>query len=37
MFHVASLDAADVVVSDKELAPEYIELLQSDKIDVRLA
>ena len=37
MFPVAPLDAADVVVSDKELAPEYVELLRRHKIDVRLA
>lgn len=37
MFPVAPLDAADVVVSDPVLAPEYIELLQRHAIDVRLA
>jgi DeoR family fructose operon transcriptional repressor len=37
MFPVAPLDAADVVVSDKDLAPQYIELLQKHDIDVRLA
>jgi DeoR family transcriptional regulator, fructose operon transcriptional repressor len=36
MFHVASLGTADVVVSDKELAPEYIELLERNQIDVLL-
>ena len=29
MFHVAPLAAADVVVSDKELAPEYVDLLRA--------
>lgn len=37
MFHVAPLEAADVVVSDQELAPEYVALLQRNQIDVRLA
>ena len=37
MFHVASLGTADVVVSDKELAPEFIGLLERNQIDVRLA
>lgn len=37
MFQVAPLEAADVVVSDNELAPEYVELLQRNRIDVRLA
>ncbi len=37
MFHVAPLDAADVVVTDKELAPEFVELLERNRIDVRLA
>lgn len=37
MFPVASLDAADIVVSDKILAPEYIDLLRRKQIDVRLA
>ena len=37
MFPVASLGAADVVVSDAELAPEYVELLHRHAIDVRLA
>jgi DeoR/GlpR family transcriptional regulator of sugar metabolism len=37
MFQVAPLDAADIVVSDTVLTPEYIELLQRHAIDVRLA
>jgi DeoR/GlpR family transcriptional regulator of sugar metabolism len=37
MFPVASLDAADVVVSDAVLSPEYQELLRRYDIDVRLA
>lgn len=37
MFPVAPLDAADVVVTNKELAPEYVELLRRHKVDVRLA
>jgi DeoR family transcriptional regulator, fructose operon transcriptional repressor len=36
MFPVAPLEAADVVVSDKELAPEFIDLLRRYDIDVRL-
>jgi len=36
MFHVAPLEAADVVVSDRELEPEYIDLLRRYRIDVRL-
>jgi DeoR family fructose operon transcriptional repressor len=36
MFPVAPLAAADVVVSDKELAPEYIDLLRRFEIDVLL-
>ena len=36
MFPVAPLEAADVVVSDKELAPEYTDLLRRFEIDVRL-
>jgi len=36
MFPVAPLEAADVVVSDKELAPEHIHLLRRYEIDVRL-
>jgi DeoR family transcriptional regulator, fructose operon transcriptional repressor len=37
MFPVAPLAAADVVVSDAELAPEYVDLLRRYEIDVRLA
>ncbi len=37
MFPVAPLEAADVVVSDAVLAPEYKELLRRHEIDVRLA
>jgi DeoR family transcriptional regulator, fructose operon transcriptional repressor len=36
MFPVAPLDAADVVVSDKELGAEYLDLLRRYDIDVRL-
>ena len=36
MFPVAPLEAADVVVSDTQLGPEYIELLRRYEIDVRL-
>ena len=36
MFPVAPLEAADVVVSDKDLAPEHIDLLRRYEIDVRL-
>src|SRR5579863_597650 len=35
MFPVAPLEVADVVVSDKELAPGYVELLRRHQIDVR--
>jgi DeoR family fructose operon transcriptional repressor len=37
MIPVAQLSAADIVVSDSELAPEYVELLRSKGIDVLLA
>ncbi len=37
MFPVAALSAADVVVSDSVLAPEYLELLRRHEIDVHLA
>jgi len=37
MFPVAPLGAADVVVSDLILPPNYIELLRKNQIDVRLA
>ena len=36
MFPVAPLEAADVVVSDKELAPEYIDMLRRYQIDVQI-
>ena len=37
MIPVAQLDAADVVVSDSGLAPEYVELLRSNGVEVLLA
>jgi DeoR/GlpR family transcriptional regulator of sugar metabolism len=37
MIPVAPLSAADIVVSDKELAPEYVDLLRANGIDVLLA
>ena len=37
MFPVAPLEAADVVITDKELAPEYVELLRRHAINVQLA
>jgi DeoR family transcriptional regulator of aga operon len=37
MIPVAPLDAADVVVSDSELVPEYVELLRSNGVEVLLA
>jgi DeoR/GlpR family transcriptional regulator of sugar metabolism len=37
MFPVAPLSAADIVVSDNELAPEYVELLRGNGIEVFLA
>ena len=37
MIPVAPLEAADTVVSDSELAPEYVELLRSRGIEVLLA
>ena len=37
MFPVAPLHAADIVVSDRELAPEFLEMLRSHAIDVHLA
>ncbi|MDP9050407.1 MAG: DeoR/GlpR family DNA-binding transcription regulator, partial [Acidobacteriota bacterium] len=37
MIPVAQLSAADTVVSDSELAPEYVELLRSKGIEVLLA
>jgi uncharacterized LabA/DUF88 family protein len=37
MIPVAQLDAADVVVSDSDLVPEYVELLRSNGVEVLLA
>jgi DeoR family fructose operon transcriptional repressor len=37
MIPVAHLDAVDTVVSDAELAPEYMELLQRNGVEVLLA
>jgi DeoR family fructose operon transcriptional repressor len=37
MIPVAQLSAADIVVSDSELAPEYVELLRGKGIEVLLA
>jgi len=37
MIPVAQLDAANVVVSDNGLAPEYVELLRSNGVEVLLA
>jgi len=37
MIPVAQLDAADTVVSDSGLAPEFVELLRSRGIEVLLA
>jgi DeoR/GlpR family transcriptional regulator of sugar metabolism len=37
MFPVAPLSAADIVVSDSELAPEYVDLLRRNEIEVFLA
>src|SRR5665213_1943810 len=37
MIPVAPLSAADIVVSDKELAPEYVDLLRANGIEVLLA
>lgn len=37
MFPVAPLDAADAIVSDAILAPEYIDLLRRHQIEVHLA
>jgi DeoR family transcriptional regulator, fructose operon transcriptional repressor len=37
MIPVAQLSAADTVVSDSELAPEYVELLRSKGVEVLLA
>jgi len=37
MFPVAPLNAADIVVSDRELAPEYVDLLRRNEVEVFLA
>jgi DeoR/GlpR family transcriptional regulator of sugar metabolism len=37
MIPVALLSAADIVISDNELAPEYVELLRSNGVEVFLA
>jgi DeoR/GlpR family transcriptional regulator of sugar metabolism len=37
MFPVAPLSAADVVISDKDLSPDYIDLLRAHEIEVLLA
>jgi DeoR/GlpR family transcriptional regulator of sugar metabolism len=37
MIPVAPLSAADIVISDKELPPEYVDLLRANGIDVLLA
>jgi DeoR/GlpR family transcriptional regulator of sugar metabolism len=37
MIPVAQLDAADIVVSDSDLAADYVELLRSNGIEVFLA
>jgi len=37
MIPVAQLDAADIVVSDSELAPEYVEMLRAKGVEVLLA
>jgi DeoR/GlpR family transcriptional regulator of sugar metabolism len=37
MFPVAPLNAADVVVSDRELATGYVDLLRRNGVDVLLA
>jgi len=37
MIPVAPLDAAHTVVSDSELAPEYVEMLRNKGIEVLLA
>jgi DeoR/GlpR family transcriptional regulator of sugar metabolism len=37
MFPVAPLSAADVVISDKDLSPDYIAMLRAHHIDVLLA
>jgi DeoR/GlpR family transcriptional regulator of sugar metabolism len=37
MIPVAPLNAADIVISDRELAPEYVELLRANGVEVLLA
>jgi DeoR/GlpR family transcriptional regulator of sugar metabolism len=37
MFSVAPLNAADIVVSDRELATGYVDLLRRNGVDVLLA
>ena len=37
MFPVAPLSTADIVVSDSELAPEYVDLLRNNGVEVFLA
>jgi DeoR family transcriptional regulator, fructose operon transcriptional repressor len=37
LFSVAPLSAADTVVSDRDLAPEYVELLRANGLEVLLA
>ena len=37
MVHLAPLEAADIVVSDAALAPNYQELLRAKQIEVLLA
>jgi len=37
MFPVAPLNAADIVVSDRELAPGYVDLLRRNGVEVLLA
>ncbi len=37
MVHLASIDIVDIIVSDQELAPEYLQMLQARDIRVVLA
>ena len=37
MIPIAQLEAADIVVSDSELAPEYVEMLRGKGVEVHLA
>jgi DeoR/GlpR family transcriptional regulator of sugar metabolism len=37
MVHLAQLDAADIVVSDADLAPEHQQMLKSKGIQVLIA